>query len=158
LNADGSFTYRPAAGYVGGDSFAYAVSDGLSTSSPATVTLTVTDQAPVAANDAYSVNRNSTLNVPAAGVLANDTDADGDALKAVLVSGPSHGPLTLNADGSFIYKPAHNFRGTDSFTYRASDGALTSGVATVTITVGGRQALSAASAGTAPQQSLIAAP
>ena len=53
-------------------------------------------------------------------------------LTAVLVSGPAHGTLTLNADGSFTYTPAANFNGTDSFTYKANDGAADSNVATVT--------------------------
>src|SRR5439155_17138214 len=69
------------------------------------------------------------------GVLANDSDVDGDILTAVLVSGPAHGTLTLNADGSLVYMPALNFNGTDSFTYKASDGQAQSGAATVTITV-----------------------
>ena len=56
-------------------------------------------------------------------MLGNDTDPDGDTLTAAVVdSAPSHGTLTLNADGSFTYTPAANFNGTDSFTYRASDG------------------------------------
>ena len=53
----------------------------------------------------------------------------------MLVSGPSHGTLTLNANGSFTYTPAANYNGSDSFTYRASDGTATSGLATVTLTV-----------------------
>ena len=57
LNANGSFTYKPAAGYSGTDSFTYMASDGLFTSAPATVTLTVTDQAPVAADNAYKTPR-----------------------------------------------------------------------------------------------------
>src|SRR5205807_4627271 len=60
---------------------------------------------------------------------------DSSTLSAVLVGGPSHGSLALNADGSFTYTPAADFNGTDSFTYRASDGSLSSNVATVTITV-----------------------
>ena len=52
-----------------------------------------------------------------------------------MVSGPAHGTLTLNADGSFTYTPAANFNGTDSFTYRANDGSADCNVATVTITV-----------------------
>jgi VCBS repeat-containing protein len=68
-------------------------------------------------------------------VLANDTDADGDPLTAVLASGPSHGALQLNADGSFAYTPASGFSGQDSFAYKANDGAADSNIATVTITV-----------------------
>ena len=58
-----------------------------------------------------AVSENAPLHVDAPGVLANDTDADGDALAALLVSGPAHGSLTLNADGSFTYQPAQNFSG-----------------------------------------------
>src|SRR5262249_23798300 len=58
-----------------------------------------------------------------------------DALSAVVASGPSHGSLTLNANGSFTYTPDANYNGPDTFTYRASDATLTSSLATVTITV-----------------------
>src|SRR5439155_1612203 len=75
------------------------------------------------------------LTVVAPGVLGNDTDVDGDALTAVLVGGPSHGALTLNADGGFTYTPAANFNGSDSFSYKASDGVAQSNVATVTLTI-----------------------
>ena len=69
-----------------------------------------------------------------AGVLANDTDADGTPLTAVVVAGPAHGTLTLNPDGSFTYTPTSSFVGSDTFTYRAFDGVLNSTPATVTIT------------------------
>src|SRR5207302_10155153 len=69
------------------------------------------------------------------GVLGNDSDVDGDTLTAVLVSGPTKGSLTLNANGSFTYTPNANVNGTDSFTYKANDGALDSNTATVTITI-----------------------
>ncbi|WP_166832001.1 Ig-like domain-containing protein, partial [Thalassoroseus pseudoceratinae] len=93
------------------------------------------DNTPVANDDQYSVAEDNSLSIPAAGVLANDSDADGDALSAILVGGPSHGSLTLDTDGSFVYTPNADFNGTDSFTYRASDGTLQSAPANVTITV-----------------------
>src|SRR5439155_14063122 len=70
-------------------------------------------------------------------VLGNDTDADGNPLTAVLVSGslPAQGTLTLNANGSFTFTPALNFNGPATFTYKANDGSLDSNTATVTITV-----------------------
>jgi hypothetical protein len=51
------------------------------------------------------------------------------------VSGPAHGTLTLNADGSFTYTPAAGYSGTDSFTYVANDGFADSAPGTVTITI-----------------------
>jgi VCBS repeat-containing protein len=90
---------------------------------------------PVAADDAYSTDEDTQLTVAAPGVLANDSDPDGDELTATLVSGPTNGTVTLNADGSFTYTPAANFNGTDSFTYEAGDGDLQSNTATVTLTV-----------------------
>ncbi len=137
LNADGSFSYTPAANFNGTDSFTYRAHDGAANSNVATVTITVNavNDAPVAASDSYSTSEDMPLNVAAAGVLVNDSDIDGDLLSAVLVSGPVNGSLTLNANGSFSYTPNANFNGTDSFTYRAHDGAANSNVATVTITV-----------------------
>ena len=69
-------------------------------------------------------------------MLANDTDVDGStADRGTWSTGPAHGTLTLNADGSFTYTPDANFNGTDSFTYKANDGTADSNTATVTITV-----------------------
>jgi hypothetical protein len=70
------------------------------------------------------------------GVLANDTDVEGDLLPfAVLVNGPSHGQLTWKGDGTFSYMPDAEFHGTDTFTYRTGDGRAESNTATVTINV-----------------------
>ena len=93
---------------------------------------------PVAVNDAYTLNENTTLTIAGPGVLGNDSDPDGDALTAVLVTPPAHGTVTLNADGSFSYTPQHNYvyeLGVDSFTYQAFDGLAYSNTATVTLTV-----------------------
>jgi CSLREA domain-containing protein len=93
------------------------------------------DRPPTAVDDPnYSTDEDTQLQQN--GVLDNDTDPDGDTLTAVLVSGPTHdSSFTLNSDGTFDYTPEANFNGTDSFTYKANDGNLESGVATATITV-----------------------
>ena len=111
-------------------------SDG-SLTDTAQITVNVTDvnENPVAMDDAHQVLANAELTVGAAGVLGNDTDADGDALTAVLVSSTSNGILSFNADGSFTYTSDANFAGDDTFTYQVSDGESLSNVATVTITV-----------------------
>ena len=93
-------------------------------------------QAPVAVDDAYSLDEDTTLTVAAAGVLANDTDADGDSLTALLEDNVSHGTLNLASDGSLTYTPDADFDGADTFTYRAFDGHVPSDEpAAVTITV-----------------------
>ena len=132
---DGSFTYVPLADYHGTDTFTYTISDGTAVSEAITVTISVNTQA-VAGDDAYEMDEDGVLQIDAAGgVLANDSDPDADNLKAVLVTGPEHGELVLNQDGSFTYKPDANFCGTDTFTYAADDDYLNPTVATVTITV-----------------------
>ena len=136
LNADGSFTYTPAANYNGPDSFTYKANDGQADSNVATVSINVgaVNDAPVAQNDSIGGHR---------GHAGRRQRADQRHRRrrrrprcAVLVSGPAHGSLTLNADGSFTYTPAANYNGPDSFTYKANDGQADSNVATVSITVG----------------------
>ena len=138
LNADGSFTYTPDPNFAGTDSFTYRAGDGSIDSNIATVTFTVTpvNDAPVAADDGYTTLEDTPLVVVAIdGILANDTDPDGNPLQALLVTDVTHGALVLNADGSFTYTPDSNFAGTDSFTYQAGDGSIDSNIATVTFTV-----------------------
>ncbi len=91
---------------------------------------------PVAADDSYIMEDNSTLHVPVlAGVLRNDSDADGDSLAASLVGDVSFGTLKLLPYGDFLYRPQRDFVGDDSFTYVAHDGLYNSDVARVTIIV-----------------------
>jgi hypothetical protein len=100
-----------------------------------TILVTNVNDAPVAVNDNYAMVEDTALIVDAPGVLGNDTDPEHDPLSAILNVGPTHGELTLNANGSFVYTPDFNYNGTDSFTYHARDGALNSNIATVTITI-----------------------
>ena len=92
--------------------------------------------APVARDDVFevSIGRNGrvSLVISPPGALANDSDADGDSLRMILVSGPSQGTLNANENGRFRYTSS-SFAGSDSFTYRASDGDLESNIATVTL-------------------------
>jgi serine/threonine protein phosphatase PrpC/PKD repeat protein len=140
LNPDGSFDYTPPAGFTGLDTFQYQANDGTSNSNVATVFIDVggvgVNLPPVVNDDVYTTTASRTLTVNAPGVLANDTDANGDALTAILVSDVSNGTLTFNADGSFTYQANARFRGIDTFTYRANDGAQNSATtATVSIAV-----------------------
>ena len=140
LNADGSFSYSPAANFAGTDSFTYKANDGVDDSNPATVTIAVTEvnDNPIASNDFYKTDKETPLSVSDRGVLANDNDADTPAtgLTASVITGPGHAAsFTFNADGTFEYTPVPNFIGTDSFSYKANDGANESNIAMVTIAV-----------------------
>jgi hypothetical protein len=135
LNADGSFTYTPNNGFQGTDSFTYVAYDGFAPSNLATVNIDVINTAPVAGDDSYVTDKNVQLVVTAPGVLGNDSDADGDALFAILVTNPTNGTLSFNDDGSFTYTPNTDYVGPDSFTYFAKDGLDSSNTATVNLTV-----------------------
>jgi VCBS repeat-containing protein len=132
VNADGTFSYVPNADYNGTDTFTFVANDGLSDSVPATVTITIhaVNDAPVASGLNFSTNEDTTFD----GTLPG-TDVDGDSLLFAVGTQPAHGSLMVNADGTFSYVSNANFHGSDSFTYTVSDGTLTSGPATVMITV-----------------------
>jgi len=92
-------------------------------------TITVANSAPVANDQTVTLNEDETT-----AITLTASDADGDALTYQIVSSPSHGALTGNAS-DIIYTPAANYNGSDSFSFRANDGTVDSGDATVTITV-----------------------
>lgn len=134
LAANGSFVYTPNADFFGEDSFTYAASDGALSSEAATVTIRVAavNDAPIAAADVFAGDEDTVLsgNVSA-------SDVDGDTLTFALLEGPENGQLSFDGDGSFTYTPNADFFGEDFFTYTASDGALNSGEARVTLNIAG---------------------
>jgi VCBS repeat-containing protein len=119
---------------AGGTAGAYAVSitanDGKGGTLTRSFTFTVTNPGPTAVNDSASGAEDTTLT---GNVLGNDSDDD--SLSASLATGPSHGTVTLNADGSYVYTPTANFNGTDTFTYTVTDAQGATATATVTLTV-----------------------
>jgi hypothetical protein len=135
LNPDGTFSYRPNAGFTGLDTFTYYACDPslpLLCGNPATVSITVLRIAPVTVADAYTTPQNTTLT---GNVLTNDL---GTNPRAILINRPVNGVLVLNPDGSFSYTPNTGFVGADSFTYYACDPnlpLLCGNPATVSITV-----------------------
>jgi VCBS repeat-containing protein len=130
-------TYVPAENYNGSDFFTFKVNDGALDSASATVDITVTsiNNALVARWDIYGTTVDTALIISAPGILGNDFDVDGDTLTAIMVNHPAHGTLTLNANGSFTYMPDLHYNGKDSFTYKATDGKISSSLATVNIDI-----------------------
>lgn len=135
FNADGSFTYVPRANDDSADSFTYTILDGSGQSNTARVDIDIlpVNDLPVAVDRGFTTNEDTTLVVPAPGVLAGATDVEGGSPRAVLVTGPSRGTVTLNSDGSFTYVPRTNDDTVDSFTYAISDGTGVGNAARVTI-------------------------
>ena len=137
LNSDGSFSYTHDGGQSISDTFVYRASDGNGGEQTATVNLNITpiNDNPVGVNDSYDVAEGTTLNIASPGILDNDTDQDGDALSATLVSSTNHGSLTLNSDGSFSYSHDGSETVTDSFTYQVDDSLGGADTATVTLNI-----------------------
>ncbi|MBQ4827631.1 tandem-95 repeat protein, partial [Leisingera sp. HS039] len=152
----GQLIYTPDADANGSDSFSYTVSDGQGGTAVATVTVTVAPapDAPAAQDDAASGEQDGPIQID---VLANDSDADGDAL-SIDVSGsvPAHGQVAVS-NGQITYTPDPGFTGADSFSYAVSDGTASS-TATVTVTVYETNAapVAAPDAGTAPEDQAVA--
>lgn len=136
-----SVTYTPNAGFTGSDSFTFTISDGTAVSNTAAVALTVS-AAPAASNASAGTAEDTAVTVTLSG-----SDLETCELTFVIVTGPSNGTLgglTNNAcsgtgpytdTAGISYTPIANFNGSDTFTYKVSDGSLESAAATVTITV-----------------------
>ena len=151
LNADGTFSYQHDGSETLSDRFTYQVTDASGGQSGiATVIITVNpiNDPPIARDDFYMLDENATLIVTDAygsltpafpgddGILANDSDAEGDLLTIVLIAGPAHAAsFTLNSDGTFVYTHDGSESGVDSFTYRLNDGTDDSAVATAWFTI-----------------------
>ena len=91
------WSYGPALGYTGSDSFTYNVCDDLGLCTPTTVNLSVNNNAPIAGDDQYTIPGPSTRIGPLRG---NDSDPDGDSISEPnLLTFPQHGSLSgLTAD------------------------------------------------------------
>jgi hypothetical protein len=136
---DGSFSYTPTLGFAGQAVFLYRAADGSAVSATTPVTITVQEalnNVPNPQPDNYETPFATPLVVTAPGVLSNDSDPDGDALTAVLITPPAQGELELWLDGSFNYTPTLGFFGDDFFAYAAADGTAVSAPVTVTLRTG----------------------
>ena len=138
LGSYGRLRYRPDAGFTGPDTLTYRTRDSHGLwSSPAVVTIRVgaANRPPVGEGDAYQTGEDIPLEMSAPGVLANDSDPDGDDLVAEQLTGTQHGTVQLEADGSFVFDPGLDQDFDVYFTYRVGDGRSWSAPITVEIDV-----------------------
>ena len=136
--ATGSIAYTPGANFNGSDSLTYTVQDndgGTSAAATVTITVNAVNDAPLANNDEATTDEDVIIVIDFA---ANDSDLDGtlDFASLTIVSAPSQGSVSDNADGTVTYTPNANSYGSDSFSYSlADDEGAKSNTATVTITI-----------------------
>ncbi|SFU17467.1 Ig-like domain-containing protein [Mesorhizobium sp. YR577] len=130
INPDGSYSFDPLTafddlqlGETRATNVTYTVSDGNGGTATATLTIVVTgaNDAPVGANDAITAVEDT----PFTGTLPVATDVDGDSLTYAAATQPAHGSVSISADGTYVYTPAADYNGPDSFTYTVSDGTTT---------------------------------
>ncbi len=130
----GEFRYTPNANATGTDSFSFRVNDGTSDSNRATVTITVrpSNDPPRARSGTATTSQGSAVRAS-----LSATDVENNSLTYSIVRNASNGWVQLlnSSTGSYRYTPNANTTGTDSFTFRVSDGSAFSNTATVTITI-----------------------
>jgi hypothetical protein len=126
-----NLTYRPSANATGSDSFTYRTSDGALNSSIATVSITIdpVEDAPVANSTSITTSEDTNL-----AFTLSASDPEGATLSYSIVNAPAKGTLT-GTPPNLTYRPALNANGSDSFTFKVSDGVLESGTATVTVSI-----------------------
>lgn len=136
-----SLRFDPANTFAGGNVvFYYTATDNSNpglVSAPAsfTIPITIANHAPTVVNDSHDVPLNTAVK---GNVVLNDSDQEQNSFTVALASGPAHGTLVFNANGTYTYTPATGYTGPDSFTYTACDNAtapLCSGAATVSLRV-----------------------
>jgi len=141
-NLDGTITYTPTGGYLGGDSFTYTVTDSFgNTSAAATVNITVSaapNAAPVVTSPNLNTDEDTHLVIDMA-TLATDGDGDSMTFAAFDAVTTKGGTVTANgANNKLTYTPKaddNSLSGDDTFTYQVTDTVDSSGVGTVTISV-----------------------
>ena len=140
LSNNGTFSYSHDGSETTSDSFTYRANDGELDSNTVTISISIepVNDPPLAVSDAIEVDEGGTATSLTNGVLSvldGDSDPEGDSLTAELISDPTHGSLSLAANGTFSYSHDGSETTSDTFSYRANDGTDLSAITTVTVTV-----------------------
>ncbi len=137
-NANGTYTYTPAAGFFGQDTFDYTITDVDGDTSSATVTVEVSapDSLPVAANDSAITSTGAAIILSQTALLNNDELGDvPTTITTVDSDSVNGGTIVDNADGIYTYTPAAGFVGQDTFEYTITDADGDTSSATVSVEV-----------------------
>jgi len=126
-----NLTYAPNTDYNDSDSFTFTVNDGAVDSGIATVDITINpvNDAPSADDLSIVTDEDTPVTISLTG-----SDVDGDPLSFTVADEPSNGALSGNPP-NLTYTPFGNFSGSDSFTFVADDGAVSSPAALINITI-----------------------
>jgi len=132
--AEGGITYTPSTNFNGTSSFEYTVGNDSTSTSTATVFITVNsvNDAPVASDDTAETTEGVAVEI---NVLANDSDVEDELLAVTIASPTTNGVVSVDATGVVTYQPDTGYSGSDSFIYTVSDSDGGSSDATVTVTV-----------------------
>jgi acylphosphatase len=124
-------TYTPFQNVASSDSFQFKVSDGLLSSAIATVSIAIapTNAAPVPTSESISLAEDSATNL-----VLKAADANGDPLSFAIRQSPTNGTIS-GTPPNIVYSPKANFSGNDTIQFTASDGNVTSTVASISLTV-----------------------
>ncbi|RUL78149.1 hypothetical protein EKH80_04690 [Dyella choica] len=117
---DRRWPYTADAGFIGTDTFTYALSTGELDSKPATVTITALPPERLSVANDVTVRAPPEMPSPV-DLLTNASDPDGQTLAAHIVDDPSHGCLLRKDDGSYTCVPQNEWFGDDSFSYYVED-------------------------------------
>ena len=125
-------TFIPTLNFVGVTTIGYTITDGIGGANSSVITVTVTNQSPIAFPQTLSTTENTALPITLTG-----SDPVSRPLTFIIVGTPGGGTLTgLNTNtGAVIYTPTNNFTGTDTFVFRVNNGVNNSSNATITISV-----------------------
>jgi large repetitive protein len=144
VKRDGNFTSTPAPGFIGRESFGYAVQDQYGLISGGRIVIEVVNEAPVAANHRFRIRNDETAS---GNLLVGASDPDGDPIRLHPFSVTADartkegGSLRIDRDGGFNYLPLPGFVGRDSFGYTIIDGYQATGAGTVTVDVAANRRL-----------------
>jgi len=128
--------YTPDTGFSGNDTLSFRISDlEGNISNTSEIIITVSNEAPNANNDSYTINEDQTAVL---NVLENDTDPQDnivpDSLRILTM--PLHGTVVINSsEGTITYTPDKDYFGNDNLTYKITDATNYSDQAQVSITI-----------------------